>query len=43
MEILSKAQVDALFQREAVLLGDSDGVPEFRAVALFGKEAVAHA
>ena len=40
MDILNKAQVDSLFQREAVLLGSGDGVPEFRAAALFGKEAV---
>lgn len=27
MGILNKAQVDALFQREAVLFGSQDGVP----------------
>ena len=43
MNILNKAQVDALFQREAVLLGTADGVPDFRAVALFGAAAVKHA
>lgn len=40
MNILNKAQVDALFQREAVLLGTENGVPDFRAAALFGKGAV---
>lgn len=42
MDILNKAQVDALFQREAVLLGSRDGVPKLRAAALFRKDAVDH-
>lgn len=37
---LNKAQVAALFEREAVLIGTADGVADFRASALFGKEAV---
>lgn len=32
-----------MFEREAVLFGTSDGMPEYRAVQLFGKEAVAFA
>ncbi len=43
MKILNKAQVNVLFQREAVLFGVMDGVPAFRAAALFGAEAVDHA
>lgn len=43
MEILNKAQVDALFEREAVLFGTEDGAPRFRAVAMFGAGAVEHA
>ena len=43
MKILNKAMVDALFQREAVLIGSEDGVPEHRAAVLFGKDAVEHA
>jgi len=43
MGILNKAQTDALFQREAVLFGAEDGVPTFRAAALFGDSAVEHA
>jgi len=41
--ILNKSQVDALFQREAVLIGTKDVVPEFRAMALFGDSAVEYA
>lgn len=43
MKIMNKAMVDSLFQREAVLLGNEDHVPEYRAVALFGQDAVKHA
>lgn len=43
MAILNKSQVDALFQREAVLLGHEDCVPEHRAAILFDKDAVEHA
>lgn len=43
MGILNKAQVAALFQREAVLMGTEDVVPTFRAAALFGESAVEHA
>lgn len=43
MEELNKDQVAALFEREAVLLGTENSVPDFRAVALFGKKAVEHA
>lgn len=42
MRELNKAQVAALFEREAVLIGTEDSVAEFRAVVLFGKEAVEH-
>jgi len=38
--ILSKAQADALFRREAVLMGTADAIPEGRAVELFGEDAV---
>lgn len=43
MKELNKAQVAALFEREAVLIGESDCIPEHRAVALFGEKAVEHA
>lgn len=43
MKELNKAQVAALFAQEAVLMGSEDMVPEFRAAALFGKDAVEHA
>lgn len=43
MKELNKAQVTALFEREAVLIGAEDLVPEHRGVALFGKDAVEHA
>jgi len=43
MGILNKAQVKALFQREAVLIGTKDAVPTLRAAALFGEDAVEHA
>lgn len=43
MKELNKAQVAALFEREAVLMGSEDMVPEHRAAALFGKDAVEHA
>ncbi len=43
MKILSKAQVEVLFQREAVLIGMGDVVPINRAAELFGKDAVNHA
>ena len=43
MKILNKAQVEALFQREAVLIGRADAVPSNRAAELFGKDAVKHA
>lgn len=39
----SKAQVAALFQENAVLLGRTDYVPFYRAEVLFGKPAVAYA
>lgn len=40
MKTLNKAQVEAMFQREAVLIGTEDGVPAFRVKALFGTDAV---
>lgn len=43
MKILNKAMVDALFRREAVLIGNEDRVPEHRATALFGQDAVNYA
>ena len=43
MKILNKAQVEALFQREAALIGMEDAVPSNRAAELFGKDAVNHA
>lgn len=43
MKIMNKAMVDELFRREAVLIGSSDCVPEYRAAVLFGKDAVKHA
>ena len=40
MKILNKAMVDALFQREAVMIGTEDCVPEHRVAALFGVNTV---
>lgn len=42
MQILNKATVDALFRCEAVMIGADDCVPEHRAIALFGEDAVKH-
>ena len=39
--MMNAAQVRALFEREAVLLGSRDGVPLYRVVELFGKRAAA--
>lgn len=41
--VLTKMQADALFRREAVLIGTEDVVPIFRVAALFGEDAVNHA
>ena len=38
--MLNCAQVKALFEQEAILIGSQDVVPEYRATELFGKEAV---
>lgn len=43
MAVLNKTQVDELFKRESVLLGQADCVPGFRVAHLFGRDAVAHA
>ena len=43
MKALNKSQVTALFEREAILMGTEDRVPEQRAIALFSKDAVEHA
>lgn len=37
--MLNAQQARLLFESEAVLLGDHDGVPIFRAAELFGKKA----
>lgn len=41
--MLNKTRVIELFERYAVLFGDTDGVPEYQAVNLFGEEAVVFA
>lgn len=41
--MLNKTRVRGLFERYAVLFGDTDGVPEYQAVNLFGEEAVVFA
>ena len=38
--LIEEAQVAALFELEAILIGTENCVPESRAVVLFGKEAV---
>lgn len=43
MHTMNAAQVKAVFERESILLGREDMVPEYRAATLFGKEAVDHA
>lgn len=40
MDTMNIAQVKALFEREAVLLGSRDGVPDYRVATLFGEAAV---
>lgn len=40
---LNKEQVKGLFEQEAVLMGTENCVPDFRAAALFGGDAVEHA
>ena len=40
MKLLNKAQVDAMFERVAILIGSEDGVPDFCAAELFGEEAI---
>lgn len=40
---LNKEQVKVLFEQEAVLMGTENCVPDFRAAALFGGDAVEHA
>lgn len=42
-DLMNKAQVAELFQREAVLLGNRDMMPEVRAIELFGIRAVNYA
>lgn len=37
--MLNNSQVKEIFEREAILIGTSDGVPYYRAVELFGQEA----
>lgn len=41
--ILNKEQVQDLFQKEAVLIGQFDVVPLYRATELFGDKAVEYA
>ncbi len=38
--MLNSKQVDQLFQQNAILIGNEDNVPKYRAVELFGEEAV---
>ncbi len=37
--MLNNSQVKEIFEREAILIGTSDGVPYYRTVELFGQEA----
>lgn len=37
---LNKEQVEVLFERETVLMGTENRVPIYRALALFGQDAV---
>lgn len=43
MQLLNSNHVKQLFEQEAVLIGSSEGVPAYRAVELFGSEAVQYA
>ncbi len=38
--MLNSKQVNQIFRQNAILIGNADGVPEYRAVELFGEEAV---
>lgn len=42
MHTMNAAQVKTAFEREAMLLGSEDMVPENRVAALLGKEAIDH-
>ena len=42
-DILTSVQAKELFEKEAILIGTSDGVPIFRAVELFGERAAEYA
>lgn len=43
MQLLNSDHIKQLFEQAAVLIGSSDGVPAYRAVELFGSEAVQYA
>ncbi len=38
--MFNKEQTDLLFKQNSVLFGDVDGMPRYRAMELFGEEAV---
>lgn len=40
MNILNKTQAKELFEKEAILFGENDGIPLYRAIELLGKNAV---
>lgn len=40
---LTQAEVQALFETEAILLGAGDGVPLYRVIELFGERAASFA
>lgn len=40
LKTLNLQQVDELFDKEAICIGDKNGVPVYRAVEIFGEEAV---
>ena len=40
MDMMNKTQTKELFEREAVLFGDRDGIPEKKAVEILGRDAV---
>lgn len=42
MGVMNSAEVKALFEREAILLGNDDLIPAFRVAELFGKESLKH-
>ncbi len=42
MEKLNRVQAQSLFDENAILFGNADGIPEETVISLFGEAALAH-